>query len=383
MGTAKIIMATSTAGRRTGSPVQTRRVLPPATFLIIYPLTLVVGSLYSVISPTARDASLLTPTIATDINVPPAPTPPASPVNYFARKGNVFNLYFVKVGWAWTTLAFLALLLTQPYYTLAPGLAIRRRRTGQALLRYAIVTFAWFLTTQWFFGPAIIDRTFLLTGGKCERLPPLGATADGWEELKVVVTAAACKAVGGAWNGGYDVSGHVFMLVLASAFLAFEAFGATRSPANHCGGAEAKKKNDHVDDVAHRLDVTDSLIRLWAIRFVWLVTLLSWWMLFMTAIWFHTWIEKVCRSRKCYLQRTSRGLLFFVFAAFGTSHFHRRHICHVFTASDHRSLARHCWHSRGMTWDHFHTGFQAQKTYSHVYILLACPSERKPFFNTL
>ena len=31
----------------------------------------------------------------------------------------------------------------------------------------------------------------------------------------------------------------------------------------------------------------------WARRFVLGVAGLGWWMLFMTAIWFHTWLEKV------------------------------------------------------------------------------------------
>jgi hypothetical protein len=32
----------------------------------------------------------------------------------------------------------------------------------------------------------------------------------------------------------------------------------------------------------------------WTLRLVWGVVGLGWWMLFMTAIWFHTWLEKVC-----------------------------------------------------------------------------------------
>ena len=36
------------------------------------------------------------------------------------------------------------------------------------------------------------------------------------------VTGQACKAVGGTWRGGHDISGHVFILVLGSAFLGLE-----------------------------------------------------------------------------------------------------------------------------------------------------------------
>ncbi|KAL1971152.1 hypothetical protein VTN77DRAFT_103 [Rasamsonia byssochlamydoides] len=292
-------MATSsTAPRRNGSPVKPKG-SPPAIALLVYPLTLFMGSLYSIISPTARpprtssdhQTTPLAPTIASDINLPPTPSP--TPVNYFARKDNIFNVYFVKVGWAWTTLAFLSLLLTQPVYTNAhPNL--RARRIAQALLRYAIVTVSWFLITQWFFGPAIIDRTFTLTGGKCEDLNPAGgagASAGALQELKVVVTAAACKAAGGAWRGGHDVSGHVFMLVLATAFLGFEALGASSSSTGSSAVADVKEKQESPTERAEV--VVDSPVRVWALRFVWAVTLLSWWMLFMTAIWFHTWMEKV------------------------------------------------------------------------------------------
>lgn len=247
------------------------------------------GSLYSIISPTARPSKTsdqTTPLTASDTSTPSHP-----PVNYFARKDNMFNVYFVKVGWAWTTLAFVSLLLTQPLHTNSSSLHLRGRRTLQALLRYAIVTVSWIVTTQWFFGPAIIDRTFTLTGGKCENLNPAGASAGALEELKLVVTATACKAAGGTWRGGHDVSGHVFMLVLASAFLAFEALGAS-SPGSSAT-ADVKEKQDNGETSTERAETKDCPVRIWALRFVWAVTLLSWWMLFMTAIWFHTWWEKV------------------------------------------------------------------------------------------
>ncbi|EED20045.1 inositol phospholipid biosynthesis protein Scs3, putative [Talaromyces stipitatus ATCC 10500] len=302
-------MATSTAYPRSGSPSQTKRhtnakTHPPATVLLIYPLTLILGSIYSVISPTARSSqnfgssSSLTPTIATDINLPTSQRQHRpNPVNYFARKNNIFNLYFVKIGWVWITFAFLSLLLTRPYYTKAPG-NLRGKRSVQALLRYAIVTCAWFLTTQWFFGPAIIDRTFVITGGKCERLPAAMANADdntAWEDLKVVFTAAACKASGGLWKGGHDVSGHVFMLVLGSAFLALEVLGTSQSVSN--GTAENSQVHDKCESdgeytVVNEHSSTDPVAR-YSTKFVWVVIGLSWWMLFMTAIWFHTWLEKL------------------------------------------------------------------------------------------
>ncbi|CAI4218081.1 unnamed protein product [Parascedosporium putredinis] len=75
----------------------------------------------------------------------------ASPPSYFAHKGNVFNRYFVKQGWAWVTASFAFFALTHP----ALGAGSRR---AQAFARYGVTTLWWILVTQWFFGPALIDR---------------------------------------------------------------------------------------------------------------------------------------------------------------------------------------------------------------------------------
>lgn len=273
---------------------------PPTTALLIYPVTLLVGSLFSILSPTARGSrqsrparpASLAPSITTDVNLSPP-----NPVNYFARKDNIFNLYFVKVGWIWTTLAFLSLLVSQPAYT-APS-AHQPRRLVQAALRYSVATLVWYLMTQWFFGPPIIDRSFVITGGKCERVvaetsgnpavavAQAGSVSAGLEKL---FTAAACKAAGGSWTGGHDVSGHVFMLVLATSMLVFEAVGATRAVSV---GAEADKKVDGEVDGQSEEEQGDWM-RTWSLRLVGAVVGLGWWMLFMTSIWFHTWLEKVC-----------------------------------------------------------------------------------------
>ncbi|KAJ6044405.1 hypothetical protein N7499_006905 [Penicillium canescens] len=275
----------------------------PLAALLIYPATLLLGSLYSTISPTAnpsRDtqpASPLAPSLAADLHLS------ESPVNYFARKNNVFNVYFVKIGWLWTTAAFVSLLLFQPLYSSSRPQSsshqeTRLRRTLQAVLRYALATTAWYLSTQWFFGPAIIDRGFVATGGKCERafekVSELGA---GTTDLEALFTAATCKAAGGAWRGGHDISGHVLMLVLATGFLAFEAVGAS-APAflsrfGPSGDAGRERKTSDADSPP-TVGTTESggVARLWSLRLVWGVVGLGWWMLFMTAIWFHTWLEK-------------------------------------------------------------------------------------------
>lgn len=258
----------------------TRLYQPPTIALAIYPVTLIVGSLFSVLSPTAQGTrdppqnhpTPLAPSIAADVNLP------QHPVNYFARKDNVFNVYFVKIGWLWITAAFASLLFSQPSYTTSSSQ--QPRRIGQALARYSLATLVWYLTTQWSFGPAIIDRSFVMSGGKCEQIIP--QAEEGSASLHTLLTATACKSAGGAWKGGHDLSGHVFMLVLATAMLAFEAIGALRGAAD-------------IDHDSKKSDGDSELTgpRKWSIWFVGGVAGLSWWMLLMTAIWFHTWLEKL------------------------------------------------------------------------------------------
>lgn len=153
---------------------------------------------------------------------------------------------------------------------------------GQPLLRYVLITAIWVFTTQWFFGPALIDRGFRATGGRCEGSPAVMDT--DMSDTKMVLTAMACKAVGGQWKGGHDVSGHVFMLVLGSAFLALELFGTSGSATRNADEGRRKDRGDGEN--------VQTQTRIWAERFVYLVIGLSWWMLLMTGVWFHTWLEK-------------------------------------------------------------------------------------------
>jgi hypothetical protein len=162
--------------------------------------------------------------------------------------------------------------------------------------------------TQWFFGPAIIDRSFVVTGGKCEEVMERAGKMDLGEspsaQVETLFSAAACKAAGGAWRGGHDISGHVFMLVLATALLAHEALGAVAfsalSASTRADGdsVRERKSSDPVISPTPNPEGDSGLARKWSLRLVWGVVGLGWWMLFMTAIWFHTWLEKVsCFSR--------------------------------------------------------------------------------------
>ena len=279
---------------------------PPSYYLLFYIILLVLGSLYSVISPNASTSSNTLPLaagITSDANIPSS----ISPVNYFAYKRNFLNLYFVKLGWVWTTLAFLLIHLTTTRPS-SSSTANSKTKTSQhniqALARYALITTSWFLVTQWFFGPALIDRSFTITGGHCETqtpaLDPLSSSSTPAEvDMTTLTSSLACKASGGHWRGGHDISGHIFMLVLSSACLLLELYIADRHASHpHISPrAAASLAHDMTEEEKVSIGGWESesaaKIRVYSRYFVWTVVVLDVWMILMTAIWFHTWTEKL------------------------------------------------------------------------------------------
>lgn len=309
------------------SPPRSR---PSPYLLLIYPIILAIGSLFSVLSPSASSPAYsapLSPGVASDIHTLRTP----ETISYFAGKQNILNLYFVKVGWFWTTLAFILLqLTTKPNSAQQPQRPSSRPNNHlynpfvQSLLRYSLITLSWIITTQWFFGPALIDRSFTSTGGHCvprsttSPTNPLSGTSTSTSptaiDLSTINTGLSCKIHGGRWLGGHDISGHFFLLVLSSAFLFLEFFisesqqlsrssSSSQTP-NISASAAAQIARDTTEeekravggwDNADEEDTTsiDYKARLWTSYFVWGVIVLDGWMLLMTAIWFHTLFEKV------------------------------------------------------------------------------------------
>ncbi|KAL8914389.1 MAG: hypothetical protein Q9171_001019 [Xanthocarpia ochracea] len=278
-------------------PSSLKTFLQPAEALLLltYPSLLVLGSLFSLLEPSARAA----PYSATSQSHPPEVAP-----NYFALKGNIFNIWFVKVGWFWFTIAWAVWVLMgmgMVGRSKAPlgdkgriveldddeddeereeekedknGVLVLTPQKLQSVLRWVVVTFWWMVVTQWFFGPALIDRGFRLTGGQCE-LMRSDAARQEMGDVREFVTGAACKIAGGKWKGGHDISGHVFILVLGSASLGLEVLGAMVNDSRT--GSEGKQER----------------LGRWGWGIVVGVVGMSWWMLLMTAAYFHTWFEKV------------------------------------------------------------------------------------------
>nr|POF15234.1 fit family protein scs3 [Quercus suber] len=269
--------------------------LVEAALLAIYPVTLVAGSLFSSVHGPSRNATYSP--ISQSYVVDEAPS-------YFARKTNIFNVYFVKIGWFWTTLAFFLLIITHP--SLGPSLKPQfTRRRAQALARYVCVTVVWILVTQWCFGPGIVDRSFRWTGGQCAAV--MGDTQEAEKQreemgdMREALTHAACKAIGGQWKGGHDISGHVFLLILGSAMLWLELLPAVLKmeglrEARRIFTSSGRVRSASVEAIDDRSQPTgqtqgqqDSGV---GVKVALAVAGLSWWMLLMTAAFFHTWFEK-------------------------------------------------------------------------------------------
>ncbi|KAJ4337194.1 hypothetical protein N0V87_004867 [Didymella glomerata] len=250
-----------------------------ALLISIYPATLLMGSVISTLSPASRAA----PYSADSQSHPPEFAP-----SYFALKKNVFNVYFVKVGWFWTTLAFSMFVLMHPGF--GRGLSAHRIR---AVLRYALVTTWWVFVTQWFFGPPLIDRGFKLTGGACELARDPNARAE-MSDTKEFITAATCKAVGGSWKGGHDISGHVFLLIMGSSLLWLEFLPALTRMEGLRDGRLITLSDGKVASVAVEKEdqKAEGEATARGVKFALGVAALMWWMLLMTAAYFHTWFEK-------------------------------------------------------------------------------------------
>lgn len=285
--------STFTASKSPTTPLYSRLtdILSPPELLLLatYPALLLLGSFFSLLDPSARNA----PYSATSQSHPPEFAP-----NYFALKRNIFNQWFVKVGWFWFTVAWAI------WVGVGVGMVKRARAqearvvelddeveqrnasgTGEGLVvtpqrlrsvvRWGVVTMWWLLVTQWCFGPALIDRGFRITGGACELVRSDVARAE-MGEIKEFLSAATCKIAGGEWKGGHDISGHVFILVLGSAAVGLEVLGAL---------VQSRTEEEEGEGLGK-----------WGWGVVMGVVGMSWWMLLMTAAYFHTWFEKVSLS---------------------------------------------------------------------------------------
>ncbi|KAG1735142.1 Fat storage-inducing transmembrane protein [Suillus paluster] len=146
--------------------------------------------------------------------------------HYFANKANPLNLYFIKRAWGWTSAAFLTLWLTSPPH----------KRTVHRLVKWGTETALWLVFTSWFFGPALLERLTVASGGECMATLDSGAVTVPYEYCltRTAISAQTHPFLFSAssWvpddrlpvlprlRKGHDVSGHVFLLTMSALFLA-------------------------------------------------------------------------------------------------------------------------------------------------------------------
>jgi hypothetical protein len=146
--------------------------------------------------------------------------------HYFANKSNILNTYFIKRAWGWTSAAFFALWLTSPSH----------KRTVHRVVKWGVETAIWLIFTSWFFGPALLERLTVASGGVCTVHLPSGVAFSVPHDYCLTRTAISPEthpflfsaSLGVPDDGlpviprlrmGHDVSGHVFLLTMSVLFL--------------------------------------------------------------------------------------------------------------------------------------------------------------------
>ena len=235
---------------------------------------LLVGTFYSVLNSTYLDTS--NPLLA---HLPH----PRQSTDYFANKSNPLNTVFIKKAWGWTSGVFAFLYATSP-----PG-----TRSWNRLLQYAVVTLAWLAFTGWFFGPPLIERVVVASGGQCVLVVPESGEVVSvpveycftksplspathptlFASLTSDFTAVAPWSARPRLRKGHDVSGHIFLLTMSILFLADQITHSLKSTS--------------LWKAAHNAAVTSNVILI----VIWVFATYT------TAIYFHAPFEKLTGFR--------------------------------------------------------------------------------------
>jgi hypothetical protein len=218
---------------------------------------------------------------------------PLGSTHYFANKSNLLNVLFIKRAWGWTSATFLFLYLTSP-----PDAQIMNQ-----MYKWLAETGIWLVFTNWFFGPAVLERVIALSGGECMLALPGGGVISVPQEYCLTKSplspsthptlfSAPFSLPEASWHAiprlrrGHDVSGHVFLLTMSILFLA-----------------------DQLQSSIKRGSAKWPYMHKWAVAAN--VTLIAIWLLACgtTSVYFHTVSEKLtgyCKSFDDY------GLVYFV-----------------------------------------------------------------------
>lgn len=177
------------------------------------------------------------------------------PQSYLSYKRNVFNVYFVKLGWGWT----LGLLI--PFMSLTSFAYMSRNpfEMLRHLSRLAVGTLGWYFWVNLF---VYIEE---LTG-----------LCEGEESI---TSKRSCHSQGFHWDG-FDISGHAFLLTYSALIIGEEIQVKQWRSVSESG--ESRRPNVLLNPLIDLFFIFSSLL------------LLLWeFMLFCTAVYFHTVQQKV------------------------------------------------------------------------------------------
>lgn len=185
---------------------------------------------------------------------------------YFSNKKNVFNQYFVKLGWGWTLLGICSLLCLTNFVENKGEF----KNFQSSVVRVAVMSVLWYICTHSF-------EWFENVSGHCKFSPGHS-------------TKRACLRAGFSWLG-FDVSGHCFLLLFSIIFINQE-----------CKALDKiSKKLDELERDGSANENPPSLLSLLNCRLylriimIFLAFLMLLWtvMMFFTSVYFHTVVQKL------------------------------------------------------------------------------------------
>lgn len=192
-----------------------------------------------------------------------------APHSYLASKTNIFNVYFAKLGWAWT----IGLVLPFIYLNLL-GTNTHRQIIMYHLTRLLIATGFWLVITLTFV-------KFNVYTSRCEHVDFRG------------VPRKVCLDHGYQWKEGHDFSGHTFLLIYALLIINEEVKSyaqGVKKPATSGAAGDAPANLDANYRKLISIAIPVLYVLLAVLTVMWELMLLS------TALYFHYFTDKMAAA---------------------------------------------------------------------------------------
>lgn len=118
----------------------------------------------------------------------------------------VNSIFVQRYGYAWFTVAYMGHCFSfADAYDVVPTAVVACQG-----FKYLLNTFLWILVNFWFFGPLLVERLNVATGGHC------GSKSPDLTDLSMHQCRADPDAI---WIDGFDLLGHYYFLLTASLLL--------------------------------------------------------------------------------------------------------------------------------------------------------------------